>query len=216
MRPNPLTIIALVFAASFSGRAISMASAAVKGSEKAPAQNAAPVQPQAAAGAPKETPAASTPQPAPRAAATKPDQPASADHENGDRDPLLAAIRQRAAELDKREAEIAQRERVLDVLEKRVDEKTAELKKVKAELESRLSFAETASQNDIARLAKMYESMKPQKAGEIFNQMEPSFAAGFLTEMTPDAAALILSNMETQKAYAASVIIAGRNASVNK
>jgi flagellar motility protein MotE (MotC chaperone) len=61
----------------------------------------------------------------------------------------------------------------------------------------------------------MYESMKPARAGEIFNAMEPAFAAGFLTQMNRENAALVLANMDTQKAYAASIIIAGRNAAVN-
>jgi flagellar motility protein MotE (MotC chaperone) len=56
--------------------------------------------------------------------------------------------------------------------------------------------------------------MKPARAGEIFKAMDPSFAAGFLTEMNSENAALILSSMDTEKAYAASVIIAGRNAAV--
>ncbi|MGE0409308.1 MAG: MotE family protein [Amphiplicatus sp.] len=215
MRPSPLVVIAIIFAASFSGRAVSFASAAASSLEKPVAQK--PVEDKAAP--PK---AAEAKQPAPDHAGETSAQPARnaraepSDETGLDRDRLLAAIRERAAALDKREESVMARARALEAVEQRIEQKTAELKTIKAELESRLSFAETAAQDDIARLAKMYENMKPQKAGEIFNAMDPTFAAGFLTEMNNESAALILANMETEKAYAASVIIAGRNASVNK
>jgi len=210
MKPSPLAVIALVFAASFSGRAVSFAYAASRSLEKSP--EAAPAIMLARSDAPP--PAETTP--ASEQVGPGSQENAAAADAGADRDALLAAIRERAAALDAREAALQDRERVLEAIESRVAEKTAELKAAKAELESRLSFAETAAQSDIALLAKMYESMKPQKAGEIFNAMEPSFAAGFLTQMNSESAALILANMETEKAYAASVIIAGRNATVNR
>lgn len=217
MRPSPLVVIALVFAASFSGRAVSFGYAASRSLEKTEAEATAPpalMSAHADAAAPANL--------AGRAESQAPEKeshgatPAAETDAGADRDALLAAIRERAAALDAREAALKDRERVLEAIEKRLGEKTAELKAAKADLEARLSFAETAAQSDISLLAKMYESMKPQKAGEIFNAMDSSFAAGFLTQMNSESAALILANMETEKAYAASVIIAGRNATVNR
>jgi flagellar motility protein MotE (MotC chaperone) len=218
---SPLVIVALIFAASFGGRAMTLASDAARGLGERQAAKA-------------ETPPllmSATPPPAKHAKAEEPAhegeakethaQPAApavattATSAPADRNAMLAAIRERSATLDAREAQLAERARLLEVVEKRIDEKTAELKAAKTDLEGRLSFAETAVQDDITRLAKMYESMKPQKAGEIFNTMDASFAAGFLTSMSNDGSALILANMSTDKAYAASVIIAGRNAAVN-
>lgn len=213
-KPNPLLIIGLVFAASFCGRAIALAEAAGKqaAAEKKPAVKAAEHKPAAAkpaehAAKPVEHAAA----PAAEHAAPKPAGPLV-----GDPATLLEAIRQRSDTLDAREAAVAERERMLDVVEKRLLQRTAELKALKDDLEKRLVVADTAVSADVTRLAKMYESMKPAKAGEIFNAMDSTFAAGFLTQMTSESAALILANMQTDKAYAASVIIAGRNASVNK
>ncbi len=214
-KPNPLLIIGLVFAASFCGRAIALAEAAAKqtATEKKPAakpveHKPADKQPAEHAPAPKAAEAAA---PEAHAAAPRPAAPLV-----GDPATLLEAIRQRAETLDAREAAVAERERMLDVVEKRLLQRTAELKALKDDLEKRLVVADTAVSADVTRLAKMYESMKPAKAGEIFNAMDSTFAAGFLTQMTSESAALILANMQTDKAYAASVIIAGRNASVNK
>ncbi len=225
MKPNPLLIISVIFAASFSGRAITMASASgeerekpaapsleASGHEAAPESAAAPTQLAAAEAKPHTETAAKSLEPAPAPHPTLDPGPLSA----ADTSSLLAAIRDRAARLDAREAALAERARLLEVVERRIEDKAAEMKTLKADLESRLTVAETAVQTDLTHLAKMYESMKPSKAGEIFNAMDSSFAAGFLTQMNSESAALILANMETQKAYAASVIIAGRNASVNQ
>ncbi|MBB5517313.1 MotE family protein [Amphiplicatus metriothermophilus] len=217
-RPGPLLILAVLFAASFSGRVIDFAYAAA---QKQDEPNPSPVAGKNVSSA-DEPPHAPTPiavetSPEPAAASGgRPHDAAPGAISNAERDSLLAAIRERARALDRREAEIARRERELEALERRVAERTAELKAVKEELEQRLSFAATAAQEDITRLARMYEAMKPAKAGEIFNAMDPSFAAGFLTEMNSESAALILANMDTDKAYATSVIIAGRNAAVNR
>lgn len=226
MKPNPLLIISIVFAASFSGRAISFASATTHALESAPARPAPPGDAPIGVAEPAELKAAEAVIEAvvdttsPRDASEK--APAQLPRElaptapDADEGALLAAIKERAAMLDRREASLAERARLLEVIEKRVDEKTAALGALKDELESRLSFAETAAQQDITQLARMYETMKPQRAGEIFNAMDSAFAAGFLTQMNSESAALILANMETGKAYAASIIIAGRNAEANR
>lgn len=224
MKLNPLLIISIIFAASFSGRAITLASATTHARGAAQAGHVGDSKPEA--GEPEalkqtekaiETAIAAT-SPADQAEAAPPPElpaklaPALPDADQG---ALLASIRERSAQLDRREAAIAERARLLEIVEKRIDEKTAALAEMKTELENRLTFAETAAEQDIVQLARMYESMKPARAGEIFNAMEPAFAAGFLTQMNRENAALVLANMETQKAYAASIIIAGRNAAVN-
>jgi len=125
---------------------------------------------------------------------------------------LLAAVRERESELERRAGEIADREAELKIIERRVQERIAQLSEAKARLDETVRIAETAKSEDIDRLVRMYQAMKPKEAGEIFNAMEATFAAGFLASMRPDAAALILSNMDADKAYAVSLIIAGRNA----
>lgn len=226
MKLNPLLIISIVFAASFSGRAITLASAATHALGAAPAKTGHAGDPTSGAGAPEaleqteeaieaviaeNSPAAQT-ETAPPPELSAELAPALPDADQG---ALLASIRERSAQLDRREAALAERARLLEIVEKRIEEKTAALAEMKTELENRLTFAEKAAEQDIVQLARMYESMKPARAGEIFNAMEPAFAAGFLTQMNRENAALVLANMDTQKAYAASIIIAGRNAAVN-
>lgn len=227
MKPNPLLIISIIFAASFSGRAVSLASTATHALGASSTKHDRPGDPPPEVSEPAELKSAE----AVIAAVTGEQTEGESDAErpalelpeklapalpDADQNALLASIRERSAQLDTREAALAERARLLEVVEKRLDEKTKTLAEMKTELESRLAFAETAAEQDISQLARMYESMKPQRAGEIFNAMEPAFAAGFLTQMNSESAALVLANMETEKAYAASIIIAGRNAAVNR
>ena len=202
MKPAPLVIVSLVFAASFSARAATMAQAALAGEPPA-----ASPQPTSALAAPAASASTHAAQPDPGDGGLSPKS--AIDPDVG---AFLSALRERSDALKSQEEALAARASTLEAVERRVDEKIALLKATKDALESRLAIAEEAAEKDIAHLARMYEAMKPQKAGEIFNAMEPSFAAGFLTAMSSESAALILANMETQKAYSASVIIAGRNA----
>lgn len=219
-KPNPLLILGVIFAASFLGRAATIAYAAGKPAAPASAET------------PEISPSGHAPADAGEHAAPAAPGPSEPPHTNeepakaqatspapafeGEPATLLEAIRERAATLEARERAVAERERLLLAIEARVQEKTEELKTFKADLEKRLAVAESAVSEDVTRLARIYESMKPAKAGEIFNAMDPKFAAGFLSEMSGESAALVLANMQTEKAYAISVIMAGRNAAVNK
>ncbi|MEO1000857.1 MAG: hypothetical protein AAFW69_09715 [Pseudomonadota bacterium] len=127
-------------------------------------------------------------------------------------DALLAAIREREAQLDTRAAELDDRARLLEVAELRVREQIAALETIEARLAETVQIAETAAEDDLGRLVAVYESMKPKDAAEIFASMDLDFAAGFLARMQSEAAAPILAELDAGQAYAISVIMAGRNA----
>lgn len=137
--------------------------------------------------------------------------PAAAKSMTMDPADTIEALRVMRAELKERENALRTREITLQTLEKRMRERLEGLKDAREKLERTASQVDNAAGKDVRHLASMYQQMKPKQAGEIFNQMAPSFAAGFISEMRPDAAALILANMEAEKAYAVSLLIAGRN-----
>ena len=125
---------------------------------------------------------------------------------------LLAAIRQRTEALDARESRVADRMQALRVAEAAIDTKMAALLAAEEDLARTIAMADGAADDDVARLTAVYENMKPKVAAEVFAAMTPEFAAGFLGRMRPEAAAEILSGLEPGRAYAISVILAGRNA----
>lgn len=125
---------------------------------------------------------------------------------------LLAAVRAREARVAEAEARLAERSRALEVAGAEVERRLAALEEAERDLSDLLTLADTAADEDVARLTAMYEAMKPVNAAALFDQMDPAFAAGFLGRMRADAAAQILANLPPDKAYALSVVLAGRNA----
>lgn len=124
---------------------------------------------------------------------------------------LLAAIRERTAQIEVREDEIAERRAVLEIAEEQFARKQAALLEAEEQLAATLSLADGAAERDIDRLTAIYENVKPKRAAEIFNSMDANFATGVLSRMDPAAAAEILTRMEAEKAYAISVLLAARN-----
>ena len=144
-----------------------------------------------------------TAEPAPEAEACRP---------QGDVAPLLAALRERADRLAVREAELDDRAQAISVASAQIDQKIADLVAAEERLAATLTLADTAAEDDVARLTAMYEAMKPKDAAPLFEEMAPDFAAGFLGRMRPDAAGALLAALEPKTAYTISVLLAGRNA----
>jgi len=216
VKPNPLFIIAFIFAGSFMGRIIGVADAALNTPEKpAVEMNAKPKAVAKKEDMHKDEAHQETASKYVEAPASPAPSSMASTYSPGEKSELLIAIKERAENLDAREIAIEDRIRFLEIIETRVEKKLAELKKSNESLSSLVAYADEASQNDIALLSRMYEQMKPAKAGEIFDKMDPNFAAGFLTQMNSENAALILTNMNTDKAYETSMIIASRNAAVH-
>jgi len=124
----------------------------------------------------------------------------------------LAALRERSAELDRREAALEERLRALKAAEEAVSAQLSSLREAEARLRSLMTLAEESAENDLVQLTAVYENMKPKDASLLFERMSPDFAAGFLGRMRPDAAAAIMSGLPPELGYSISVLLAGRNA----
>ncbi len=127
-------------------------------------------------------------------------------------EPLIEALRAREARVAAREAEIEDRMHALSVADAEITRRLEELAAAEAALRETLAQAETAAENDLARLTAVYENMKPAEAAALFETMDPGFAAGFLGRMRPEAAAGVMAGLTPETAYTVSVMLAGRNA----
>lgn len=127
---------------------------------------------------------------------------------------LLELLQQRERAVETREEDLRDRMQALRVAEEEVSEKIAALRQAEDDLRRMIAMAETASENDVTQLTKVYEAMKPKQAAALFEEMDPAFAAGFLARIRPEAAADILAGMNPAAAHGISVIMAGRNARV--
>lgn len=129
---------------------------------------------------------------------------------------LLQALRKREVAVEEREMQLDVRAKSLEVAQLEIERRISALEAAEQRLSATLAHADTAAEDDLARLTAVYENMKPKDAAALFQAMEPDFAAGFLARMRPDAAAKILAGLEPQSAYSISAILAGRNANAPK
>ena len=129
---------------------------------------------------------------------------------------LLDALKDREEKVAERESMLDMRAKALDVAQVEIVRRLDALEIAEQRLGATLAHAETAAEDDLARLTTVYENMKPKDAALLFGAMEADFAAGFLARMRPDAAAKIMSGLDPQAAYSISAILAGRNARAPK
>ena len=127
---------------------------------------------------------------------------------------LLVQMTQREQALRLREAAMAEREQLLQAAVERLEQQIVSLQAAERDLAATMALADRASEEDIARMVRVFESMKADEAARVFTEMDPGFAAGFLGRLTPDAAAAIMAGLEPRQAYLLSTIVAGRNALV--
>lgn len=129
---------------------------------------------------------------------------------------MLRAFQERETRIADKEEQIAVRMKALSVADEQIEKRLSMLEDAENSLRGLLALANTAAEDDLARLTTVYENMKPKNAAPLFEQMEPAFAAGFLGRMRPESAAGIMAGLSPQVAYSISVILAGRNADVPK
>lgn len=127
---------------------------------------------------------------------------------------MLTAFQDREARLQERELALRDRMQALRVADQEIERKLAALTVAEDELRQTLALADTAAEDDLTRLTKVYENMKPKQAAALFEEMDPHFAAGFLARMRPEIAAAIMAGLSPGAAHTFSVVLAGRNANV--
>lgn len=119
--------------------------------------------------------------------------------------PARLAMQNERAELDKRKAEI-------EALETKLQTQLAAIESSHKSMQDLTEQLNKSATSDISHLVKMYSTMKPKKAAEIFDKMDPAFAAGFIREIEGARAGLILSEMRVDQSYRVSLLIASRQA----
>lgn len=141
--------------------------------------------------------------------APNPQQDASASHTCVD-GALATAVKDRIVALDARDANIANRVSELKAYEQQIEKRLSELEQANTQLKANIETHQTARNNDIEKLAAIYEGMKPSQASEIINEMDPEFAAGLLASMNSEQAAQIVASIDSKRAYMISVMLANR------
>ena len=204
MVPRPRLLPSVIIAASallavkavdlWSGGSAAIAAARAETGETAP-QAAAP------AGGDAAPPTAA---PAPAAAAKPQRDPLQMSPEEIDELQQLSA---RRVELDKREAELSEREVLMQAAEKRIDDKIAKLQALDKSIQGAVKQRDDEEDARVQSLAHMYEQMKPQEAARILDQLDVPVLLTMLAHIREMKAAPILAAMDPAKAKAVTLAL---------
>lgn len=123
---------------------------------------------------------------------------------------LLQQLSARRDALDQRERDIDQREAILSVAERRLDEKVAELEAVRTQIETMLGQLDEEGEAQIAGLVGIYESMRPADAATIFNGLELEVLISVMERMRGQKSAAILAGMNPERARLVTTELARR------
>ena len=121
---------------------------------------------------------------------------------------MAAALRARREALDQRERNLATREALMATVEQRLAARAAELLSLQRDGDAEDSAArlqeDTAArlraESSWVTLAKLYESMRPRDAAEIFNELDMPILVQVVNRMNERRAAPILAAMTPERA----------------
>lgn len=123
---------------------------------------------------------------------------------------VLQQLSERRTALDERERNLAMREQLISITEKRVEERLAELKTLEERLTVMLSTRDEAEEKQLMALVKTYENMKPAEAARIFNRLDRQVLVNVASRMKPNKIGPVMAAMEPARAQDLTVMLALR------
>lgn len=121
---------------------------------------------------------------------------------------VLERLADRRKQIDQRERDLDMREKLIAAAEKRVEERIVELKAIEGRIEAMFGKRGEQEEAQLAGLVKMYETMKPTDAAEIFNTLEQGVLIDVMGRMKPAKAAPVLAAMNPERAQEVTVELA--------
>jgi len=125
---------------------------------------------------------------------------------------VLQTLSNRRRVLEKRAEELDMRENLLQVAERRVDAKVAELKRIQSTINSLLKRHDKEKEAQMKSVVKIYENMKPKNAARIFEQLDMTVLLDVVERMREAKMAPIMANMSPVKAKSVTMALARRRA----
>lgn len=123
---------------------------------------------------------------------------------------LLQDLSARRETLDDRSRELDLREKMLLAAERQVDDKIAELKDIEKTIDELLREYDEEQSARIDSLVKIYQSMKPKDAAQIFAELDLPVLLDVLERMREAKSALILALLDPERAKMLTIELAER------
>lgn len=114
--------------------------------------------------------------------------------------PLLRSVQERVEELDRRERELAERDRALDELSGEARRVLDELTELHDAVEARIVAFETLRGDGIGKLAKVYAAMPPAQAAALLDRLDTEVATALIVRMKDRKSAAVLAAMSSERA----------------
>lgn len=109
---------------------------------------------------------------------------------------IMNSMEDRDAKYEAWEGELKMRERMLEVAEGKVESKIAELRELESTLRSLVEVQSEKEESDLARLVKVYETMKPQDSAPILQRLDEDTQLAIAARMKEAKLAAIFAKME--------------------
>ncbi|WP_421787291.1 MotE family protein [Hyphobacterium sp.] len=124
---------------------------------------------------------------------------------------ILRSLRDRRAELDQRERELDTREQMLQAAELRIDERIAELRVLRDDIDTLLGTLSEQEEVELDRLVAIFNQMEPDAAAERIARLDGDMQVQIISRMTARQAGPIMAEMEIRDAANLSAMIAARH-----
>ena len=113
---------------------------------------------------------------------------------------FILAIRKKQAELEEKEANLRKEEERLLSLKNEILAKMEELRQLEGKIAAAMEGEKGEEGKRLKDLARVYESMPPEKAAAMLSKLDVKTAAGITVNMKRDRAGAIWGHLEPQKA----------------
>lgn len=125
---------------------------------------------------------------------------------------LMEQLASREKELDRRDAALNDRQRLVDAAEEELQRRMTTLENSRTALETSEQHTDQLRNDDADRLVKIYQAMKPEDAAAIFNILDLRVGVALLNRMNPRKASAIMEAMSPQRAILATQLLANSHA----
>ncbi|MBW8303611.1 MAG: hypothetical protein K0M78_06665, partial [Brevundimonas sp.] len=109
---------------------------------------------------------------------------------------ILNALKDRRAELDVRDGDMAAMLPLMMAAEQKLDAKTAALEAVKAEVQTLLGQVGEREKAEVDRLVAVYSAMRPREAARVFATLDDDVRLPVAAAMRPRSLAAVMAQME--------------------
>lgn len=123
---------------------------------------------------------------------------------------LLENLARRRDEIESRARGLDVRENLLEATENRIDEKIETLQSLEQRIEAFVERHDAAETEQMKRLVKVYESMKPKDAARIFEEIDMDVLLEVASGMKENKIAAVMANMTPKRAQELTIELADR------